>query len=100
MPKTGKKHQLVFIGPAGELKRLVKPDVVVVLTCPNKRDNCSLYCAALGMVERRQAPCFGLVCYAMPEPLPIGFLDIETADIDIINSLKIGSDLMETELAK
>jgi len=100
MPKTGKKHQLVFIGPGGELKRLVKPNISIALLCPNKRDNCSLYCAALGLVERQEAPAFGLVCYAMPEPLPIGFLDMELADLEILESLKMGSYLRETELMK
>ena len=96
-----RKHQLVFISPGGDLQRLWKPDALTTLKCAYKRENCSLYCVALGLVEREALPDLGLVCYAMSSVTTIGFLDPDTADHEIVQSLKVGSNLQnDMELEK
>ena len=65
------------------------------LQCHNNPEyTCSYDCAALCLVEYGKG--YGLACLSnYADGMPLGVLDSETTDLDVIEYLKWGSDLCE-----
>jgi hypothetical protein len=95
------KHPLITIGVGNKICRLEprkhKSEVGIVdIYCPISDRECRYGCTFLGLVDSdklNEPP--GLICKAFHSGIPIGFLDMDSIDLDKYESLKMGSEIAD-----
>jgi hypothetical protein len=94
-----KKHPLVVIDSELMIRIMYQAADKTVLyrvRCPHKNDYCTVKCPAVCLVEYQKR--LALSCFSNGQGFPIGILDLETVDVDIIDMLRWGSNLLEAHL--
>ena len=100
---TEKKHPLIAVDSDGQIRRIQftshedKP-LFIRMLCPLGNKFCSYHCAAVALAVFKDDD-YGLVCDAFHRTIPLGILDNERIDLDVLDALKFGTDLRDEHAA-